>query len=65
MNAGVCLDAVFRRFPVDGIVEDIEPLLDRIVAEGLMVRTGSQLRLSHEGRLVCDGIGSELLALLA
>jgi len=63
MNAGVCLDDVESRFPVDGLLEELEPMLERFIAEGLMTREGSRLRLTHNGRLVCDGIGSELLEL--
>ena len=63
MNDGVCLDAVNRRFPEADVLVELEPMLERFIEEGLMLRQGSRLRLTHDGRLVCDAIGSELLEL--
>lgn len=61
MNAGIDLAEIAGRFPVAGIYERLEPLLDRLEAEGLLTRAGSYARLTHRGRLVCDAIGSAVL----
>jgi oxygen-independent coproporphyrinogen-3 oxidase len=61
MNAGVDLDEILQRFPAPEVAALIEPLFERFVAEGLLVRTGTHACLTHKGRLVCDAIGSAVL----
>jgi oxygen-independent coproporphyrinogen-3 oxidase len=61
MNAGIDLDELARRFPGAQVLKEVEPLFARFVAEGLMLRNGQHLQLTHRGRLVCDAIGSAVL----
>jgi oxygen-independent coproporphyrinogen-3 oxidase len=65
MNAGIDLEAIARRFPKAAVFGVVVPLLERFIAEGLMVREGTQVRLTHQGRLVCDAIGTAVLEALA
>jgi oxygen-independent coproporphyrinogen-3 oxidase len=65
MNAGIDLEAIARRFPKAAVFATVVPLLERFTAEGLMVREGTHVRLTHPGRLVCDAIGTAVLEALA
>ena len=61
MNAGVDLNVISKRFPAPDLMSRINPLLDRFTNEGLLERVGSHVCLTHQGRLVCDAIGSMIL----
>jgi oxygen-independent coproporphyrinogen-3 oxidase len=61
MNAGVDLAEIAQRFPAPEVSTVIEPLFARFEAEGLLIREGAHARLTHQGRLVCDAIGSAVL----
>jgi coproporphyrinogen III oxidase-like Fe-S oxidoreductase len=61
MNAGIDLADIAQRFPAPGVMAVLEPLLARFEAEGLLVRDGAHAHLTHQGRLVCDAIGSAVL----
>jgi oxygen-independent coproporphyrinogen-3 oxidase len=39
----------------------VEALIDRLAAEGLAARDGSQVRLEARGRLLADSVGSEVM----
>lgn len=64
MNAGIDLAELVTRFAAADVMARIEPLLVRLAAEGLLIRAGSHARLTHRGRLVCDGIGTAVLQAL-
>lgn len=61
MNAGIDLDVLETRFRAPQLASRIDLLLDRLSGEGLLVREGSRIRLTHQGRLVCDAIGAMIL----
>ena len=64
MNAGIDLAEIAQRFPAPEVITVIEPLFARFEAEGLLIRDGAHARLTHQGRLVCDAIGSAVLEVL-
>lgn len=61
MNQGVDLDELSMRFPANTVHDNVEAMLQRFANEGLLVIDASACRLTHQGRLLCDRIGSELL----
>jgi len=61
MNIGINLTDIALRFPAPKVMAMLEPLLSRFADEGLLVRSGAHMRLTHRGRLVCDAIGSAVL----
>lgn len=65
MNTGCDLDQIVQQFPAPNVLAQLEPLLSRLAREGLAEREGSKIRLTHEGRLVCDAIGSSILETIA
>ncbi|WP_269523480.1 radical SAM family heme chaperone HemW [Coraliomargarita parva] len=63
MNAGVDLAVLQARYPAaEG--RALEALWSRLESEGLLVCEGSRIRLTLEGRLLCDAVGSEVLGLV-
>ena len=65
MNRGVNLDEIFERFKVhSGRFIRITRFLDALVGEGLATVKSNSYRLTQEGRIRCDGIGSEMPELL-
>jgi len=65
MNAGCDLTEIQARYPLSAVLQRLEPLFLRLEQEGLLLRAGQTLRLTHQGRLVCDAIGSAILEELA
>lgn len=65
MNTGCDLDLIAQQFHAPDVLAQLEPLLSRLACEGLAEREGSKIRLTHEGRLVCDAIGSSILETIA
>jgi len=61
MNAGVDLEVIAQRFSARRTMVAVEPLLRRMEAEGLLERKGTCVRLTDQGRLVCDSVGSAVL----
>ena len=61
MNAGIDLAEIAQRFPAPEVMAVLEPLMARFEAEGLLLLDGAHARLTHQGRLVCDAIGSAVL----
>ncbi|MGJ8641431.1 MAG: radical SAM family heme chaperone HemW [Opitutaceae bacterium] len=61
MNAGCDLDVIAQQFSAPDVLAKVQPLLMRLEREALLSRNGSQIQLTHEGRLVCDAIGSSIL----
>jgi len=61
MNAGCDLDVIARQHPNTAVVQSLEPLLERMGTEGLLKRAVQHIELTHEGRLLCDAIGSSIL----
>jgi len=61
MNVGIDLDDILQRFQAPDLMSRFDSLLDRFSGEGLLTREGSWVRLTHQGRLVCDAIGSMIL----
>jgi oxygen-independent coproporphyrinogen-3 oxidase len=61
MNAGIDLHEIAQRFPAQEVSAVVERLLVRFEREGLLVRSGAHVHLTHQGRLVCDAIGSAVL----
>jgi hypothetical protein len=39
----------------------MESFFERLVDEGLLAQKGSNIKLTHQGRLVCDAIGTAVL----
>jgi oxygen-independent coproporphyrinogen-3 oxidase len=60
MNAGVDLGPLRARSP-EAPWARVEALIDRLAAEGLAARDGSQVRLEARGRLLADSVGSEVM----
>ncbi|MGC6425166.1 MAG: radical SAM family heme chaperone HemW [Lentimonas sp.] len=61
MNTGCDLDVIAEQYPAAGVLESLSPLLTGLQTEGLLERDGSLVKLTHQGRLVCDAIGSSIL----
>lgn len=61
-NAGVDLAALRSRFP-GGPWTAIGAVAERLAADGLASRTGSQLVLTDRGRLLADAVGGEFIGL--
>jgi oxygen-independent coproporphyrinogen-3 oxidase len=61
MNEGVDLTRVSARCP-DAPWVRVNAFLDRLVEEGLALRSGSWVRLTAKGRLLADQVGSEVMA---
>lgn len=61
MNAGCDLSVIASQYPNTKVAESLEPLLERMVTEGLLRREDQHLELTHAGRLLCDAIGSSIL----
>jgi oxygen-independent coproporphyrinogen-3 oxidase len=63
MNRGVDLDDLSVRFPESSKRGEAEGVLQRYCSEGLLESSGATYRLNRRGRLLCDAIGSDLLAI--
>ncbi len=61
MNAGINLDSINARFKLPGVMARMEPFFKRLADEGLLVQKGSNINLTHQGRLVCDAVGTAIL----
>jgi oxygen-independent coproporphyrinogen-3 oxidase len=61
MNEGVDLDKLKNRHPGAGDLTRLDALLERLVAEGLAMNSSDQLKLTGEGRLLADAIGSGVI----
>ena len=61
MNAGVSLKALRDCYSKAGDLAALDQLLARMEADDLLRTEGSQLKLTDRGRLLADGIGSEVL----
>jgi oxygen-independent coproporphyrinogen-3 oxidase len=60
-NVGVDLAPWFSRCP-EAPWPVVEVLVERLVAEGLAEREGSQFWLTNRGRLLADTVGAEIMA---
>lgn len=65
MNAGCDLAEIEQRFGAPDVLRQLEPLWQRLDLEGLLQRAGTQISLTHRGRLVCDAIGTAILEALS
>lgn len=63
MNCGVDLGDLSIRFPESSKRSEVEGVLQRYCSEGLLESSGATYRLNRRGRLLCDAIGSDLLAI--
>lgn len=61
MNRGIDLGALMERFPGAGDLTPLKLQLEQFEAQGLLNRSASRYTLTQEGRLLADGIGSQLL----
>ena len=61
MNAGVNPEEIKLHSKLPKLAEQLEILFERLEKENLLVRKEANLVLTHEGRLVCDAIGSAIL----
>jgi len=61
MNRGCDLAVIQQQFAAPSVMQRLEPLLKQLLGEGLLVRQGECIQLTHQGRLVCDAIGSSIL----
>lgn len=64
MNGGVAVQALKQRFPEAGDLAELDALLNRLLKESLLLRDGPCLKLTGQGRLLADGVGSEVLAVM-
>jgi oxygen-independent coproporphyrinogen-3 oxidase len=62
MNQGVDLSAWSQRFAMS--IDSLNPLLSQYQQYGLLEISNDHIRLTIEGRLVADAVGSEILTLL-
>ena len=61
MNRGVTVNRIAERFAMDqSFFSGIINFLNALVTEGLVEKEGGNYRLTQEGRIRCDAIGSEL-----
>jgi len=61
MNKGVKVNRIAERFAMDqSVFSGIINFLNALVTEGLVEKEGGNYRLTKEGRIRCDAIGSEL-----
>ena len=60
MNEGVDL-ARWRAAAPTAPWPAVDALLDRLAADGLAVRAGENVRLTHRGRLLADAVGAEVM----
>ena len=61
MNKGVKVNRITERFVIDpSAFSGIINFLNALVSEGLAEKEGGNYRLTKEGRIRCDAIGSEL-----
>lgn len=60
MNAGVDLGELRQRFGA-GLEAVVAPVLAGWVEEGLLIREGDRVRVTRQGRLVADALGSAIL----
>ncbi|MDE0769091.1 MAG: radical SAM family heme chaperone HemW [Opitutaceae bacterium] len=60
MNDGVDLGALEARFDT-GVTERQASILSQLEEEGKLVREGSLIRLTDDGRMIADAIGAELM----
>lgn len=60
MNAGVNIDFLKNRFQME-MPNEVEGILKRLEVDGKLERVGAELRLTADGRLVADAVGSEIL----
>jgi oxygen-independent coproporphyrinogen-3 oxidase len=61
MNKGVKVNRIAERFAMDqSVFSGIINFLNALVTEGLAEQEGGNYRLTKEGRIRCDAIGSEL-----
>ncbi|MGZ0654825.1 radical SAM family heme chaperone HemW [Coraliomargarita sp. W4R53] len=61
MNQGIDLQLINERFSEATNRPDLEAKLKFFEQEGLLHSQGSHYALTHQGRLVCDAVGSALL----
>jgi oxygen-independent coproporphyrinogen-3 oxidase len=61
MNRGVTVNRIAERFAMDqSFFSGIINFLNALVTEGLVKKEGGNYRLTQEGRIRCDAIGTEL-----
>ncbi len=60
MNDGVDLGALEARFDT-GVTERQASILSQLEEEGKLIREGSIIRLTDDGRMIADAIGAELM----
>lgn len=61
MNSGINLDEIELQAKLPKQANRLEVLFERLGEENLLVRKDANIFLSHEGRLVCDAIGTAIL----
>lgn len=63
MNAGIDPESLAARFKQPEPMNRLKLFFRRLMDEGLLMeRTANHLSLTHKGRLVCDAIGTAILA---
>jgi oxygen-independent coproporphyrinogen-3 oxidase len=60
MNDGVELDILKSRFNM-GVTDKQASILSQLEEEGKLVREGSRIHLTDDGRMIADAIGAELM----
>lgn len=61
MNAGVNIEMVELQFDLPELMAQLKSLFGRMLEENLLEKKRSTLFLTHQGRLVCDAIGTAIL----
>jgi len=63
LNRGICLDEIRKRFGAE--VERLVPVIDELVADGLLDRHASALRLTPRGRLLSNEVFEKVIVTAA
>ena len=64
MNRGIDLAELQARYPQADGMAAVAPLFQRLQSEGLLEQDGPRIKLTLEGRLLCDAVGSAVLEAL-
>lgn len=61
MNIGINLEEIEARFKLPELMARLKTFFERLVEEGLLMQGESNILLTHQGRMVCDAIGTAIL----
>ena len=61
MNAGINLKEINERFNLPSLMARLESFFERLAEEDLLLQKKCNVLLTHQGRMVCDAIGTAIL----